>query len=105
MFAGTELHHPLKQFMQFNIHVTLFSEKWFGAFTKAGNSIIQEKMTQNIHTPGNTFLFIFCDQPDSPTDLGVTYLHIHQADLLCERIIESMMGLRPRKSQASFQII
>ena len=30
-------------------------------------------MKQNIHMPGNSDLFIFCDQPYSPADLSVPY--------------------------------
>ena len=37
-------------------------------------------MTQYIHTPGNSILFIFCDQLDTPADLSVPcQFHVHQA--------------------------
>ena len=42
-------------------------------------------MTQNIHTPGNSVLFIFCDQADSPADLSVPHLYVHQTALLLDR--------------------
>ena len=41
-------------------------------------------MTQNIHMPGNSDLFIFCDQPYSPADLSVTYSHVRQTAFLLD---------------------
>ena len=54
-------------------------------------------MTQNIHTPENSILFIFCDQPDSPADMSVSSFYVHPA----ARII-NVLSLNRGPSYAKF---